>query len=181
MILNLLVTPLTTLLPYFIKFDHLGEATDLALVEAMIEGGMIVGGLAMSVVSSFKRKATAMAFSFYAIFLGYLLMALSPTGMFWFMGVAGLAAALFVPVVNVLAATIMQTVIPLDMQGRANSVNLALVTAATPIGIIVSGAVVEFVNTSYMFAGCAVAGLLSITFMWLFTGLRHVETGVVKS
>jgi DHA3 family macrolide efflux protein-like MFS transporter len=39
MILNLLITPLTTLLPYFIKFDHLGGATDLALVEAMIEGG----------------------------------------------------------------------------------------------------------------------------------------------
>ena len=31
MILNLLITPLTTLLPYFIKFDHLGGAPDLAL------------------------------------------------------------------------------------------------------------------------------------------------------
>jgi DHA3 family macrolide efflux protein-like MFS transporter len=175
MILNLLITPLTTLLPYFIKFDHLGGATDLALVEAMIEGGMIAGGLAMSIVSTIKRKATAMAVSFYAIFLGYLLIALAPTSMFWFMGIAGLAAALFIPVVNVLAATITQTVIPLDMQGRANSVNLALVTAATPIGIVVSGALVEFVNTSYMFVGCAVAGFLAITCMWLFTGFRHVE------
>jgi DHA3 family macrolide efflux protein-like MFS transporter len=176
MILNLLVTPLTTLLPYFIKFDHLGGATDLAFVEAMIEGGIIAGGLAMSVIGAIKRKATAMASSFYAIFFGYLLIALSPTNMFWFMGIAGLAAALFIPAVNVLAATITQTVIPLDMQGRVNSVNLALVTAATPIGIVVSGAVVEFVNTSYMFVGCAVAGFLLITLMWLFTGFRHVET-----
>jgi MFS transporter, DHA3 family, macrolide efflux protein len=181
MILNLLITPLTTLLPYFVKFDHLGAASDLALVEAMVEVGMLVGGLAMTAVGVFKRKALAIAISFYVIFLGYLLIALSPTGMFWFMGAAGLIAALFIPVVNVLAATITQTVIPLEAQGRASSVNLALVTAAAPIGMIVSGAVVEVVNTSYMFVGCAVAGFVSITLMWAFTGLRHVEAKASKS
>lgn len=181
MILNLLITPLTTLLPYFIKFDHLGAASDLALVEAMVEAGMLVGGLAMTAIGAFKRKAAMIAVSFYVIFLGYLLIAVSPTGMFWLMGAAGLIAALFIPVVNVLAATITQTVIPLDAQGRVNSVNLALVTLASPIGMVASGAIVGFVNTSYMFVGCAVAGFISITLMWMFTGLRHVESEAPKS
>jgi MFS transporter, DHA3 family, macrolide efflux protein len=181
MILNLLITPLTTLLPYFIKFDHLGAASDLALVEAMIEAGMLVGGLAMTALGVFKRKATAIAISFYVIFLGYLLIAVSPAGLFWFMGAAGLMAALFIPAVNILAATITQTVIPLDVQGRVNSVNLALVTAASPIGMVASGAIVGFVNTSYMFVGCAVAGFISISLMWMFTGLRHVESEAPKS
>ncbi|HSV48998.1 MAG TPA: hypothetical protein VLH35_01670, partial [Candidatus Acidoferrales bacterium] len=181
LIVNLLITPLTTLLPYFVMFDHLGGAADLALVEALFEGGMLAGGLAMSIVGVFKRKAPIIALSFYAIFIGYLLIALSPTGAFLFMGTMGLIAAIFIPILNVLAATITQTVIPLDMQGRVNSVNLALVTAATPIGMIASGAFVEFVNTSYLFAGCAVIGIISITFMWLFTGLRHVEAQVPKS
>ena len=175
MILNLLITPLTTLLPYFIKFDHLGGASDLALVEAMFEGGMLAGGLAMSIVGLFKRKASAIVTSFYIIFLGYLLIALAPTGSFWFMGTVGLFAALFIPVLNVLAATITQTVIPLDMQGRVNSVNLALVTAATPIGMIASGAIVEFVSTNYLFVGCALAGMIAVTLAWLFTGLKQVE------
>ena len=61
------------------------------------------------------------------------------------------------------------------MQGRVNSVNIALVTAATPIGMIASGAIVAFVNTSYLFVGCALTGIIAVTFAWLFTGFRHVE------
>jgi DHA3 family macrolide efflux protein-like MFS transporter len=174
-LLNLLIIPLTTLLPYFIKFDHIGGASDLALVEAMVEGGMLAGGLTMAAVGSVKRKAPAIAISFYIIFTGYLLIALSPTGAFWFMGTVGLMAAFFMPVLNVLAATIIQTVIPLDMQGRVNSVNLTLVTAATPIGIIASGLIVTVVSTSYLFIGCAIAGIAAITVAWMFTGLKHIE------
>ena len=175
MILNLLVTPLTTLLPYYVRFDHLGGAGDLALVEAMIEGGILAGGLTMTVIGAVKKKSLAMTASFYIIFAGYLLVSLSPTGAFWFMGFAGLAAAFFIPVINVLAATITQTVIPLEMQGRVNSVNLALVTAAMPIGMVVSGVAVELISTSHLFLGCAVTGLLAITLVWLFTSFRHVE------
>jgi MFS transporter, DHA3 family, macrolide efflux protein len=175
MILNLLVTPLTTLLPFYVRFDHLGGAGDLALVEAMIEGGILAGGLAMTVIGTVKKKSLAMTASLYAIFAGYLLVSLSPTGAFWFMGAAGLTAAFFIPVVNVLAATITQTVVPLEMQGRVNSVSLALVTAAMPIGMVISGVAVELISTNYLFLGCALAGLLAVTVVWLFTSFRHVE------
>jgi DHA3 family macrolide efflux protein-like MFS transporter len=151
-------------------------ASDLALVEAMFEGGMLVGGLAMSIVGAFKKKARIMALSFYVIFVGYLLIALSPTGSFWFMGTMGLIAAIFIPILNVLAATITQTVVPLEMQGRVNSVNLALVTAATPIGMIASGIIVEYIATSYLFVGCALAGIIAITVAWVLTDFRHVES-----
>jgi DHA3 family macrolide efflux protein-like MFS transporter len=181
MILNLLITPLTTLLPYYIRFDHLGGAGDLALVEAMIEGGILAGGLAMTIIGTIKKKSLAMAASFYVIFAGYLLVSLSPTGAFWFMGLAGLAAAFFIPVANVLAATITQTVIPLEMQGRVNSVNLALVTSAMPIGMVVSGVAVELINTSYLFIGCALAGLLTVTLVWLLTSFRHVEETKIET
>lgn len=152
-----------------------GGAGDLALVEAMIEGGILAGGLAMTVIGAVKKKSSVMAASFIVIFAGYLLISLAPTGSFWFMGAAGLAAAFFIPVVNVLAATITQTVVPLEMQGRVNSVSLALVTAAMPVGMVVSGVAVELINTSSLFFGCAVAGFLAITLVWLFTNFRQVE------
>jgi MFS family permease len=117
-----------------------------------------------------------MVVSLCIVFLGYALIALSPTGAFWLIGTVGLIAAFCVPIVNVLAATITQTIIPLDMQGRVNSVNLALVTAATPIGMIASGAIVAFVSTSYLFLGCAITGIVAVTLAWLFTDFRHVET-----
>ena len=175
MMLNLLIVPLTTLLPYFIRFDHLGGASDLALIEATLEGGILGGGLLMSVIGGFKKKAFAMAVCFYVIFLGYLLIALAPTGLFLFMGIAGLVAALCVPVVNVLVATIIQTVVPLNMQGRVNAVNFSLATAAQPIGIIASGLLVAFVATNVLFAACALVGIVAITLAWIFTDVRHVE------
>jgi DHA3 family macrolide efflux protein-like MFS transporter len=175
MLLNLLITPLTTLLPYFIKFDHFGGASDLALVEATFEGGILAGGLAMSMIAGFKRKALAMAVSFYMIFFGYLLFALAPTGFFLYMAIAGLVAAACVPVVNVVVATIIQTAVPLDMQGRVNSVNLSLATAAAPIGIVVSGVLVAFVATNVLFVACALIGLVAVTLAWVFTDVRHVE------
>jgi DHA3 family macrolide efflux protein-like MFS transporter len=175
MLLNLLITPLTTLLPYFIKFDHFGSVSDLALIEATFEGGILAGGLIMSMIVGFKRKALVMAVSFYAIFFGYLLFALAPTGFFLFMAVTSLMAAVCVPIVNVIVATIIQTVIPLDMQGRVNSVNLSLATAAAPIGMIASGVLVTFVATNVLFATCAITGLVAITLMWMFTDIRRVE------
>ncbi|MCK4439767.1 MFS transporter, partial [Candidatus Bathyarchaeota archaeon] len=62
-VLNFLLTPLSTLLPYYIKFDHFGEAPDLALVMAFFQGGILAGGLLMSVIKGFKKKMVAIMFS----------------------------------------------------------------------------------------------------------------------
>ena len=55
-VLNFLITPLMTLLPYYVKFDHLGAAPDLAFVMAFMQGGTLAGGLLMSVIKGFKKK-----------------------------------------------------------------------------------------------------------------------------
>lgn len=175
MMLNLLIVPLTTLLPYFISFDHLGGASDLALIEATFEGGILGGGLLMSAISGFKKKVLTMAICFYVILLGYLIIALAPTGFFLFIAISGFVAALCVPIINVLAATIIQTLVPLNMQGRVNAVNFSLVTAAQPIGIIASGVLVAFLATNVIFAACAIAGIVATTLALMFTDLRHVE------
>jgi DHA3 family macrolide efflux protein-like MFS transporter len=172
---NFLLTPLSTLLPYFIKFDHLGEAPDLALVMAFFQGGILAGGLLMSVIKGFKKKMVAITFSVYVIFLGYALVALTPTGLFWFMAIGGLVMAFCVPVANVSIQTIIQTVVPMRMQGRVNSVTMALASAATPFGMILSGVIVEFTRTANLFLGCAGSGILVSTLSWIFTDIRHVE------
>jgi DHA3 family macrolide efflux protein-like MFS transporter len=173
--LNFLLTPLTTLLPYYVKFDHLGDASALAFVTAFLEGGILVGGLLMSVTKGFNRKMVASAFSLYIIFLGYSLVALTPAGLFWFMAASSLLMALCVPIANVSIQTIMQTIVPLKMQGRVSSVVMALASAATPLGMILSGTAAAFVGTSNLFIGCAMFGLVTITGAWFFTDMKHVE------
>jgi len=173
--LNFLLTPLSTLLPYFVKFDHLGNAPDLAFVMAFFQGGILTGGLLMSVISGFKKKMLAITVSIYVIFFGYVLVALTPTGSFWFMGVAAVVLAFCLPIANVLLQTIMQVVVPLEMQGRVNSVSGGLASAATPVGMILSGAIVTFTGTANLFLACTIAGFFVMTVSWFFTDFKHVE------
>ncbi len=173
--LNFLITPFSTLLPYYVKFDHLGEASDLAFVLASMQAGMIAGGLLMSILKGFKKKMVVIVSFVYVIFLGAAIIALTPTGLFWFMATGGSIVLFCIPIVNVSYMTIIQTVVPLKIQGRVNSVDMALSSAATPLGMILSGPIAEFTGTANLFLGCVVSGILILTLSWFFTQIRHVE------
>jgi DHA3 family macrolide efflux protein-like MFS transporter len=173
--LNFLLSPLSTLLPYYVKFEHSGDAPDLALIMAFLHAGILAGGILMSVTKGFKKKMVASAFSIYVVFLGYAFVALTPLGLFWFMAISALFMALCLPVANVSLQTIVQTVVPMKMQGRVNSVLMALGSAATPLGMILSGTLVGFTGTANLFLGCALSGMLVLTVSWFFTDIKHVE------
>ncbi len=173
--MNFLLTPVSTLAPYFVKFDHFGGASDLAFVLASFQGGVLAGGLLMLVIKGFKRKMMTVVLSVYVIFSGYALMALAPTGLFWFMAMAGLIMAFCIPIANVSVQTITQTVVPKKILGRVSSVTGALASAASPLGMILSGVIVEFTRTANLFLACAVSGILILTLAWFFTDIRYVE------
>ncbi len=173
--LNFLLTPLGTLMPFFVKFDHLGEEAELAFVMASFQGGMLTGGVIMSVIKSFKKKMLAIVVSVYIIFLGFAFVALTPTGLFWFMAIGALITAFCLPIANVSIQTILQNVVPAKMFGRVSSVLGSLASAAQPFGMILSGVIVEFTKTSNLFLGCSGLGILILTLSWVFTDIRHVE------
>jgi DHA3 family macrolide efflux protein-like MFS transporter len=173
--LNFLLTPLSTQIAYFVKFDHFGAASDLALVSASVQGGMIAGGLLMSLIAGFKRKMVAIILSVYIIFFGYAFIALTPTGQFWLMAMGGLILAVCLPIANVSIQTITQTVVPKKMFGRVNSVMGALSSAATPLGMILSGIIIEVTRTSTLFLTCSMSGIILLTMSWIFTDIKHVE------
>lgn len=174
--LNFLIAPLDTLLPYFVRFDHAGGAEDLAFIIAFAQGGMLAGGLLMSVIKGFKKKKMfVMAFFIYVFFLVYAFLALTPTGLIWLVAIGGLIMLFCIPVVNVLYMTIIQTVVPIEIQGRVNSVDMALSNAARPLGIIISGPIAEFIGTGNLFLGCGLSGIFTMTLSWFLTGIRNVE------
>jgi DHA3 family macrolide efflux protein-like MFS transporter len=172
--LNFLLAPLSTLLPYYIKFDHFGAVSDLAFVMAFSQGGMVAGGLLMSVVTGFKRKMVVIISAIYILFVGYIMIALTPTGLFWFMAASGLIITFCFPIIDVLIMTMLQTVVPVEMQGRITSVTMSLAHAAQPAGMVISGVVAIFTGTANLFLGCAGLGILLVTLSWIFTDVRHV-------
>ena len=173
--LNFLVMPLVTLLPYYVKYDHFGEEPDYALAAAVYQAGMLAGGLLMAAIKGFRRKMIAVLAFIYMSFLGYAMIALTPTGLFWYMAVGALIWAFPLPPINVSIQTILQTVVPVKMFARVNSVVMALANIASPLGMAISGPIAEVTGTANLFLGCSLLGILSITLSWLFTDIRHVE------
>jgi len=100
--------------------------------------------------------------------------ALTPTGLFWFLALRALVLTFCLPIANVLIQTIVQTVAPLEMQGRVGSVISAIASAATPIGMIISGPIAAFSGTANLFLGCASLGIALITVSWFFTDVKLV-------
>lgn len=174
-VLNFLIMPLATLLPYYIKYDHLGGAAELAIVMAASQAGMFIGGAVMLALKELKRKMVVILVTLLTSFVGYALVGLTPLGWFWFMATGAFVLDFFVAPTNISFRTILQVAIPAEMQGRVNSVTMALATAASPLGMIVSGALASYTGTANLFLGCAVAGTVVLLLFWFFTDMRYVE------
>lgn len=91
------------------------------------------------------------------------------------MAVAALVFAMPIPVANVSVRTVLQTVVPLEMQGRVMSVVISLSSLATPLGMLLSGVTATYMGTSNLFLSCALIGMIVTISSWYLTGIRYVE------
>ena len=173
--LNFLFMPLATLLPYFVSVDHYGVATDFALVTALTQAGMFAGGVLMIIWKKIDRKMLVMTGFLFLCFLTYGLTAFTPLGLFLFMGACLFIMNFSTVPVNVLIRTILQTIVPPEMQGRVNSVVMSLASAASPLGMIISGVIVTYTGTVNLFLGCAAAGIIVLLISWFFTDMKNIE------
>jgi DHA3 family macrolide efflux protein-like MFS transporter len=174
-LLNFLFMPLMTLMSYFVKYDHFGGPAELAIVMAAFQAGMFIGGLLMLVLKELKRKMLVTAVCILFAYLAYALTALTPTGWFWFMAAGAFFLDLCVAPANVSLRTILQVVVPAEMQGRVNAVLMSLASAASPFGMILAGTVVGYTGTVNLFLGCAAAGAAVLLVFWFFTDMKNAE------
>jgi hypothetical protein len=139
------------------------------------QGGALAGGILMSVLKVSKNRVLLIVSSMYLLFSGYILVALTPTGLFWFMGLSGLALSICFPIVDVLAMTLLQIVVPVKVQGRVTSVVISLAHAAMPLGMVLSGLAAILTTTANLFLGCATVGMFTVTLSWFLTDMKYVE------
>lgn len=178
--LNFLITPVNTQAPYYIKFDHGGDAFQLAYVFAFYYGGILLGGLAMLFLRKIKKKM-AIVLTFILIgFVGYTVMAIAPWGYFWVIWIGALILGLAMPIVNVITQTMFHTIVPKEMQGRFQGVAFSLSIAAMPIAMIVSGIIAEVTSIRYVLFGCIGIGLIVTALLWVLTDIRYVGRSVIE-
>lgn len=177
----------------------------LALVEAALGLGGVIGGIILSLWGGPRRKIhmvlVATAVSFWA---GDLLFATGQTVVVWMIG--AFAAAFFVPFIVGGNRAIWQAKVPAAIQGRVFSVQAMLQTATMPLGYLVAGPLADWVfepamavngrlaptfgwlvgtgpgaGMGLMFLGTAVCGTLMSLSGYLFTAVRHVEIDLLDA
>lgn len=175
MLLNFLIRPMDTLMPYYINVIHGGSATHLAIVLVFFQAGMIGGALITSLKKTWNNKLKVIFGSVIIAMIGYAIMAFAPAGEFLIIGMGGLTMGLSLPIINSLYQTIMQTVVPPDKMGRVTSMDHSLSMSISPIGTLISGPLAEMLGVSNLFLYCALLGIIVTVSVWSFTGIRTVD------
>jgi DHA3 family macrolide efflux protein-like MFS transporter len=175
MLLNMLIQPFTVLMPYFIKITHGGNNFLLALIEMILQSGMIIGAIIPSIKKKWTNSIRTTFVGIVVINIGYMIYAISPIGFYPLLGSGTFVLGLFLPIVNTLVITAVQRTIPQNKMGRVFSILNTMSMMASPIGAIVSGPLGELFGISWLYFYCAIMGIIVAISVYFFTGLRNLD------
>ena len=151
------------MMPAFVLGKTANNENALALVEAMVGLGTLIGSVFVTLLPTPKRQTRtifiACALSF---LLGDIAQAVTPNLPFW-------AAAAFISNIpmaflNANLSAVMRTNIPLEMHGRVFAARDTLQYSTIPIGLFLGGALADYVLEPFMQGGSALAQSLGAIF-----------------
>ena len=174
---NLFVMPLFTLLNLFV-LNHGGGEIQLSYVLAFSQAGTIAGSVLFIIWKGFNKKINGVVLGLFIVYIGYIIATLTPTGLFWFMGIGMLITGFALPMANISSQTIWQSVVPKDKLGRVMSVRITIAQITAPLGMILSGLIAEVIDLKYVFIGSAILGIICLGLSWFATNIKRVEEGI---
>jgi len=173
--INFFGQPFSTLMQYFVLFTHYGDALDVGFVLALIQGGMFVGAIIVTIKKKWKHKAIVIFLGLIIGDLGHLLLAFAPTGQYIIIGIGGFIFAFIVPFVNTMFLTILQSTIPPDKQGRVMSIVITIATAVSPIAMIISGPLAVIMGIVPLFVSAASIDMTIVILIWIFSNVAKID------
>ncbi|MCC9597966.1 MULTISPECIES: MFS transporter [unclassified Rubrivivax] len=163
----LVVMPSYTLVPLLVKSHFGGGAQEVALIEGLAGLGMLLGGALVAVMAP-RRHVLWVVLGFGASCLSLALTAIVPPGLFWIAVIWWTLSGVTYVFGNAPLTSLLQTGVPVHLQGRVFSLLQAIVGFAAPVGLAVVaplGQVTEvdtlFVAMGLLGAGVSFSGLLS--------------------
>lgn len=158
--INMVTTPTFTMLPLLITEFFKGGAIELAWVQSANGVGMILGGLALGIWGGFKSKINTAFSALFVASLGLLLFSTTPADMLW-IGVAAMFVFGFMnSIANSSFFSVLQALIPHDMQGRVFTLIMSTSVAVSPLGLAIAGPVIEVTGLRFWFVLSGVVFML---------------------
>jgi DHA3 family macrolide efflux protein-like MFS transporter len=175
LIFKIALTPAFSLLPLLVSDHFQGEAAQLSIMESVAGVGIVVGGLVLGVWGGFRRKIFTSMTGMVVLGLGFVVLGLTPSTLFWMALGSVLVIGLMLPMVDGPFMAILQGTVAPEMQGRVFTIIGSLFSISSPIGLVIAGPVSDALGLQvwYLTAGvlCAVSGLAG----FLVPSIVHIE------
>lgn len=151
LLINLFTTPTFTMLPLLITEVLLGGAIELAWIQSANGLGMIAGGIILGLWGGFESKVNTAFSGLLMASLGLLLFSQTPPGMIWVGVVAIFIFGFMNSIANSSFFSLLQAMIPHEMQGRVFTLIMSTSVAVSPLGLAIAGPVVEMTGLRFWF------------------------------
>ncbi|MFH1180492.1 MAG: MFS transporter [Candidatus Bathyarchaeota archaeon] len=175
LMINLVTNPAFTLLPLLITTYFKGGAIELAWVQSANGLGLILGGIALGIWGGFKSKGKTAFSALFVSSLGLLGFSQTPADMF-LVGIGFVFVFGFMNAIgNSSFFSVLQTVIPHEMQGRVLTLVMATSIAVSPIGLVIAGPVAELFGIRFWFVIAGATILIGSLMGFMVPGLKDLE------
>ncbi len=173
--LNLLVSPVFSLLPLLATGHFGGGAAELGWMESAWGIGMLLGGLTLSVWGGFKRRAVTSLLAIALQSLGIIALGLAP-GSALGLALLGLFFSGFMnPIANGPFFALLQSSVAPEMQGRVFSLIGTGSMAMMPLGLLVIGPLADAIGVRVPFLLAGIITLLLAIGAFFVPAIMHVE------
>jgi DHA3 family macrolide efflux protein-like MFS transporter len=166
-----LVVPAAFLSPLLVARSYGEEVWKLTANEVAFFGGSILGGIIMTAWGGFKNKfrTIGMTCIAWAVLFAALGLARDFNLYLGLMVLSGIP----MPFLNASTTTLLQEIVPGDMQGRVFSLQQMIVSTVMPIGLAVFGPLADVVSVETLLV--VASGLMAVPGVWLYLS-RHSES-----
>ena len=174
-LLVLTIVPAFVLTPLLVQQHFGGGVNEVALMEGGGGLGMILGGVAVSLIA-IRRRIMVVLITYAASCAAVALAALAPSSMLWLAVAWWFVSGVTYSLGNAPLLATLQTVIPNHLQGRALSLFTMIGAGAGPLGLLAVGPLSDALGIRAVFiGGSLLAGLVCLLGL-LSRSLLDLET-----
>jgi DHA3 family macrolide efflux protein-like MFS transporter len=175
MVINFLLTPAGALMPILVSEFFQGGALQLGYIESAFGFGMIAGGLVLGTWGGFKKRIMTSMLGLIGLGIGFGMIGLVPSNLFWLGVASAFLAAAMIPMVNGPVHAILQSTVEPEMQGRVFTLVGSLGSAMAPLGLIIAGPVADLIGVQSWYVIGGVACILMALVGYSMPALMNIE------
>jgi DHA3 family macrolide efflux protein-like MFS transporter len=168
-----LVVPAAFLSPLLVARSYGEEVWKLTANEVTFFGGSILGGVIMTAWGGFKNKFRTIGMT--CVAWAVLFAALGLTRDFALYLVLMVLSGIPMPFLSASTTTLLQEIVPGDMQGRVFSLQQLIVSTVMPIGLAVFGPLADVVSVETLLV--VASALMAVPGVWLYLSKHAVSPG----